>query len=327
MLMDMHNEELRKNMLKLVLQELREDPYYKFKLVFALMGVIPLLAFAYIALRLLPHNGLSFGRISFILYILTVISLLAFFLGYGLIKKLIDKIIFFAIEMKRSEQLKSDLAASISHDFEIPVKILQETVSNITSGAHGQLNEAQAGRLNSCQETLVNMCNTIKTLLDLYKIEAGLESLKREPGDLAKIIDEKIREFGFLFNQKKIQVTKHAQSEPGLAKIDIDKMKEVINNIFSNFIKYTPENGWLKWRICQSRGFVRLELSNNSEPIPAGQIGAIFDKFRKLDYSKEGSGLGLAISKGIMRVHGGDIWAENIPDKGVRFVAVLPADG
>ncbi|MBN2831504.1 MAG: hypothetical protein JXL82_04445, partial [Candidatus Omnitrophica bacterium] len=167
-------ELLRRDIPRLVLQELNEDPYYRFKLVFALMGVIPLLTFVYIMLGVLPRGTVNFGKISPILYVLIIISLLSFFLGYGTIRKLLNKIIFYAAEMKRSEQLKAGLVALVSHDFEIPIGILKESISNITNGSHGTLNETQSSRLNSCQATLDNMSHTIKTLLDLYKIEAGL---------------------------------------------------------------------------------------------------------------------------------------------------------
>lgn len=322
--MSFHDQEFKKSTLKLVLQELKEDPYHKFKLVFALMGVIPILTFVYVIFRLFPRSIFIFGKISFILLALISISFLAFLLGYEMIKKLLDKIVFFIFELRRSEQLKADLVASVSHDFEIPIKILKEQVSGLTSGAHGALNETQASRLNSCQGTLDNMNHTIKTLLDLYKIEAGLVVLQKEPCDLEKLIEDKVNEFSNSFNKRKIRVSRDIKSKPGLIKVDINKMKEVVNNIFSNFMKYTPEGGWVKWGIYSSSGFLRIELSNNSEAIPAGQLGVIFDKFKKLYNEKEGSGLGLSIAKSIIEVHGGEIWVENIPAKGVQFVIVLP---
>lgn len=255
--MSFHDQEFKKSTLKLVLQELKEDPYHKFKLVFALMGVIPILTFVYVIFRLFPRSIFIFGKISFILFVLISISLLAFLLGYEMIRKLLDKIIFFVSELRRSEQLKADLVASVSHDFEIPIKILNEQMSGLTSGVHGALNEMQISRLNSCQGTLDNMHHTIKTLLDLYKIEAGLVVLKKEPCDLEKLIENKVNEFSASFNKRKIKVTKDIQSKLSLIEIDIDKIKEAVNNIFSNFLKYTPEGGVGKMESLLFFGFLK----------------------------------------------------------------------
>jgi signal transduction histidine kinase len=317
-------EELRKEMFDLVMQELKEDPYYKFKLVFALMGVIPLLTFAYLFLRVIPKGAVSFGSISIILYILIAISILAFLSGYGTIKKLLNKIIFYAAEVKRSEQLQADLAASVSHDLEIPIGIIKEAISNVVSGTQGQLNEKQKDRLNSCQETLDNMRRTIKTLLDLYKIEAGLVKLKKEHCDLYSFVEEKMSEFRHLFDKRGIRVTKIKSGDNSRVMIDKDKIGEVVNNIFSNFLKYTPEKGWVEVRVNSSGKFIRMEFSNNSQGIPQDKLGIIFDKFSRLYQNKEGSGLGLAISKDIIEIHGGNIWVENLSNDGVMFVVVLP---
>jgi len=318
------NKELGKHIQRLVLQELNEDPYYKFKLVFALMGIIPLLTFTYIILRVLPLGAVSFDKISLVLFILITISLLSFLLGYGTIKKLLNKIIFYAAEIKRSEQLKADLVASVSHDFEIPVGVLKEVIRNLTEGGHGPLNETQSGRLNSCQVTLDNMSRTIKTLLDLYKIEAGMVKLQKAPFGLEDIINEKISEFSVSFAQRKIQIRRDGPKKTPAVNMDKDKIKEVINNIFSNFLKYIPEGGWLDISVYSFGGFVRAEFLNNSEFIPEGKLVIIFEKFKKLYEDKEGSGLGLAIAKSIIDLHGGNFWAENIPGKGVKFVIILP---
>lgn len=318
-----YSKEFRQSISKIIREELKEDPYYKFKLVFALMGVIPLLAFSYILFVLLPQDNLRIEDISVIMYLLVTISVLAFALGYQTIKKLLNKIIFFAGEVKRNEQLQADLAASVSHDFEIPVGILKENIANIVNGSCGTLNDEQRKHLASCQETLSNMRSTIKTLLDLYKIKSGLVTLHKENCDLMRLVSDKIAEFSASFEERNIRCNIKHPTKVSFVKIDQDKIKEVINNLFSNFLKYTPKDGWVEVRFCATRDFLRIEFVNNSSLIPEDKLGAIFEKFKKLDSSKEGSGLGLAISKDIIELHGGNLWAENL-SKGVMFVLLLP---
>ena len=106
--------------------------------------------------------------------------------------------------------------------------------------------------------------------------------------------------------------------------MDKDKIKEIFNNLLSNALKYTPDAGWIDLRVFETGDFIRVEFSNNSEIIPADKLGTIFEKFKRLDDAQEGTGLGLAIAKDIAELHGGDIWAEKIPNKGVKFVVILP---
>jgi len=185
---------------KLVLQELQENPFYKFKLVFALLSVIPLLTFFYIFIV----NGLDITKISFILYVLIFISFSGFMLGYSIIKKLFDKTISYTIELKQSEQLKSELVASVSHDFKTPIIIVKELLALLVDGSIGAINDKQRKNLNSCCSTLENMSHTLETLLDLYKIEAGMIALRKEPCDLVALLAEKIAEFQVLFEKNKI---------------------------------------------------------------------------------------------------------------------------
>ncbi|MBM3243714.1 MAG: HAMP domain-containing histidine kinase [Candidatus Omnitrophica bacterium] len=319
-----YDKKTKEELSKTILQELNEDPYYKFKLVFALMGIIPLLSFAYIIFYVLAGSNLSLARISLILYILVFIVFLAFLLGYQTIKKLLGKIIFYAAEMKRSEQLQADLVASISHDFEIPIKLLKELISNVIDKTHGPLNEVQAQRLNSCQLTLGDMHKTMSTLLDLYKVECGLVGLKKEPVNLYELIEDRVKTFEHSFKNKGVNINLDISRNSPIVNIDKEKIKEVIGNLFSNFLKYTPDNGWVNLRLFSSTDFIRFELSNNSETIPFDQLGAIFDKFEKLHKNAEGTGLGLAIARSIVQAHGGKIWAENLPGKGVKFILLLP---
>jgi len=317
-----YNKESMNRISKLVLQELKEDPFYKFKLVFALMSVIPLLTFFYVFIG----SGANIANISFVLYILIFISLLGFLLGYETIKKLLNKIIFYAAEIKRSEQLKAELAASVSHDFKTPISIIKELLTLVVNDSTGAMNETQKMHIHSSCSTLENMSHTIETLLDLYKVEAGLVDLKKESCNLAELITEKIAEFHVLAEKNKIALLRKFSEKYLFAKVDKGKIQEVINNLLSNSLKYTPASGWVSVNAFVSGEFIRIEFANSSENIPLDKLGVIFEKFKRLDDAKEGTGLGLAIAKDIIELHGGDIWAENVPDKGVKFIVVLPRD-
>lgn len=317
------DNENKKAMTKLVIQELNDDPYNKFKFAFALMSVIQLLTFTYIFLNILS-KFYSFSLISIIIYILVFISILGFCIGYGVVKKLLNNIMLYLSKVKRSEQLQAELAASISHDFRIPISILKEALGSIQEGNAGQISEKQKARLDSCQSTLDNMYRTIDTLLDLYKIKCGMVELRKETYDIGALIEEKIKECEPVFNKQNIKMVKKISIKDISAQIDKSKIKEVINNILSNALRYTPHSGEVNISVNPVDDFIRIEFMNNGTSIPPDQLAVIFNKFKKLDNATDGTGLGLAIAKDIIELHGGDIWAENISEKGVKFVIVLP---
>ncbi len=320
---NINDAESKRLMTKLVIQELNDDPYNRFKLAFALMSVIPLLTFTYIFLNVLSKIY-SFSLISIIIYILVFISVLGFCIGYGVVKKLLNNIMIYLSKVKRSEQLQAELAASISHDFRIPISILKEALSSIQEGNAGQISDKQKTRLDSCQSTLDNMYRTIDTLLDLYKIKCGMVELKKETYDISALIEEKMKECEPVFSKQNIRMVKKFSIKDTSTQIDKSKIKEVINNILSNALRYTPHSGEISISVNPVDNFIRIEFMNNGTSIPSEQLEVIFNKFKKLDDPNAGTGLGLAIAKDIIELHGGDIWAENISEKGVKFVIILP---
>ncbi len=105
---------------------------------------------------------------------------------------------------------------------------------------------------------------------------------------------------------------------------DEDKLSEVVNNLLNNAIKYTPEKGEVTLRVFPSDNFVKIEVQDTGEGIPADKLDKIFDKFERFSKSGNGSGLGLAIAKDIIELHGGKIWAESKLGEGSKFITVLP---
>ena len=320
---NINDNENKKLMSRLVIQELNDDPFNKFKLAFALMSVIPLLTFTYIFLNVLSKIY-SLSLISIIIYILVFISILGFSIGYGVVRNLLNNIMLYLSKVKRSEQLQAELAASISHDFRIPISILKEALASIQEGNAGQISDKQKMRLDSCQSTLDNMYRTIDTLLDLYKIKCGMVELKKETYDIGALIEEKMKECEPVFSKQNIRMVKKSNIKDTSTQIDKSKIAEVINNILSNALRYTPHSGEINISVNSVDNFIRIEFMNNGTSIPTDQLAVIFNKFKKLNDAKAGTGLGLAIAKDIIELHGGNIWAENIPDKGVKFVIVLP---
>lgn len=312
--------------LGLVLQELKENPYHKFNLAFCLMSIIPFLVFFYLLITKLFTINILIGNIGLMLFISIFISLCGFVFGYNIIKNILNRIIFYAAQAKHSDQLKSTFVASVSHELKNPLSVIKTNLFNILEGLLGQINDEQKKILQLCHNVIERMSRLINDLLDLHKIEAGMTEIRRKLCNLVEILERQLKEFEILFNKKCIKLIKEISSKDLSVWADEDKIIQVINNLLSNALKYTPEEGNVTLKIYPADGYVRLEFLDSAPNIPPDKLKKIFDKFERLDITKEGTGLGLAITKDIVELHKGRIWAESQVGVGNKFVVILPRD-
>jgi signal transduction histidine kinase len=312
--------------LKAVLQELEENPYRKFKIAFSLMSIIPFLVFFYLLVSRLFTMEILASDIGIILSIAIFISLCGFFVGYSIIKNILNKIILYAAQAKHSDQLKSTFVASVSHEIKNPLSAIKTNLFNIMAGLVGSVNEEQKKILQLCDNIIERMKHLVNDLLDLHKIEAGMVDVKRKLCNLLEVLEKQIKEFEAMLNKKRIKLIKEILDKDLSIWADEDKIMLVINNLLSNAIKYTPEEGLVTLKIYPADEYIKLEFLDTAQSIPSDKLEKIFDKFERLDITKEGTGLGLAITKDIVEMHKGRIWVESQPGRGNKFVVVLPRD-
>lgn len=309
-----------------ILQELKENPYRKFNIAFSLMGIIPFLVFFYILINRVSSLDILAGNIGIILAISIFVSLCGFLLGYKILKDVLNRIIFYAAQAKHSDQLKSTFVSTVSHELKNPLTIIKTGLSDIKLGLVGQVSVEQNRILDICHDVIERMNRLITDLLDLHKIEAGMTDVRRRLCNIAEILEKQIREFKIMIEKKKITFIKEILHNELPVWADEERIAQVVNNLLSNAVKYTPEKGVISLRTFPYDEFVRIELVDSGPGIPEDKLEKIFNKFERLDITKEGTGLGLSISKDIVEMHKGRIWVESQPGKGSRFVVILPKD-
>ena len=312
--------------LALIVRELKENPYRKFNFAFYLMSLIPFLVFLYLLVARFFTWNILFGDIGVIILASAVIALCGFYVGYRIIKNILTKMVVYAIEAKRSDELKSTFVASVSHELKNPLLTIKMSLSNIREGLAGEITEGQQKIIELCYSILERMGRLINDLLDLHKIEAGMLEIKRKLCNIIDILDKQIKEFEVLLNKKRIKLNKEVLHKDLTFWADEDKIAQVVNNLLSNAVKYAPEGGLVTLKADYDNSFVRFECMDNGPGIPMDKIDKLFNKFERLNITKEGTGLGLAISKDIVELHKGRIWAENLPQGGSKFTVVLPRD-
>ena len=292
--------------------------------VFLLIGVIPVLALVYIVRMKFSVDQQVLHEIGPVLFFATLIMTLGYVIGYKVVDHIVRKILAYASEAKRADELKSSFAMSLAHDLKSPLLVIKANISNLKAGFLGALDPKQEQTINTCKDVTNRMNQLIMDLIDTYKIEARMAEITRSRFDLQDIVREQLRECEAIASKKKIVLDGELASQPLPFEGDRTMILRAMNNLLSNAIKYTPAGGQVVFKTTSSDGFAHLECLNSGPTIPAEKLVKIFDKFERLDGTTEGQGLGLAITKDIVELHNGRIWATSQPWQLNCFTIMLP---
>ena len=231
--------------------------------------------------------------------------------------------------LKNLDQMKNDFVNTVSHDLKNPITVIAGLADLMLMAGPGD--ERHRARSQVIRDTAQHMSELVSDLLDLGKIEAGLDPY-REPTDLIPLIGEALR-----------MVTPHAEARrivlradlPGEAWVSVvaSRMRQALINLIDNGVKYTPEGG----HVCVvavfsagsgGAGMVTVRITDTGIGIPARDLPHVFDKFYRVQDTAtrgiSGTGLGLAITKSIVDAHDGHIRVESVEGAGTTFVVELP---
>jgi signal transduction histidine kinase len=197
-------------------------------------------------------------------------------------------------------------------------------------GLTGDLNEKQSRYLVRIKSNTDRLARLINDLLDLSKIEAGIE-LKPTNLDLATIAREVVESLRPLAAEKLITITIESPESALDAWADPDRIAEILMNLLGNAIKFTPTDGTVSLSLQRNGAeSVKVSVAATGPGIPPEEANRIFDKFYQVTQAKKqktvGTGLGLAITKALVEMHGGRIWLESEAGKGSIFSFTLPAE-
>lgn len=224
---------------------------------------------------------------------------------------------------KELDRVKSEFVSTVSHDLRTPLTTIRGYVDLLEKV--GPLNEQQGAFVQRVRASINHITNLISDLLDLGRIEAGYD-LQMEPLHLEGIIDAMIDEFRPLAEQKN-QELRWTKTLLPLIRGNPLRLRQVIENLLGNAIKYTQEDGWVSVEMFEDDGHVVVRVADNGIGIPLADQPHVFDRFYRVQGEKvqdiEGTGLGLAIVKSVIERHGGRIWVESHPGDGSIFTFVL----
>jgi two-component system phosphate regulon sensor histidine kinase PhoR len=255
--------------------------------------------------------------------------------GLDPFEKLNEEISSFALlkqreidELKKLEAFRKEFIADVSHELKTPIFAAQGFVHTLIDGAVNDKN-VRTKFLKKAAKSLDGLDSLVQDLLTLSQIETGDIKMRFEQIDLIKLCDEVVEQFEEKAEQKKIGLkllgAKHAKI---FVHADGKRIEQVITNLISNAINYTPEGGEVSVSFDVNKKNVVTLVSDTGEGIPPQHLHRIFERFYRVDKSrsreKGGTGLGLAIVKHILEGHNSKAEVQSEVGKGSEFSFKLP---
>lgn len=226
--------------------------------------------------------------------------------------------------LEERDRMRRELLANVSHDLRTPLTAIRWSVENLQAGVAGPLTENQADYLSGIHESASHLLVLIEDLLSLARLEAGRLALQKEDLSVGAAAAEAAAMLQPLALRKSVEVRIAGAAR---ARADRERLRQVFANLLDNAVRHSPERGRVTVAIGPGTGGsgARVSVSDQGAGVPAEQREAIFERFRS--QSGAGLGIGLHLSRSLVRLHGGDLWAEESDGGGARFVFTLPGDG
>lgn len=227
------------------------------------------------------------------------------------------------------DELKSNFLSLMSHDLKTPIAKVQALTERLAREAQG-LTAAQRDILESIQRSNDELSSYILSILNFQRIESQQLILRPKSNDINLLIEEVVRRLEPLATEKKIQVT--TELEPMFsAEFDELLIRQVLNNLIENAVKYNPEGTKVVIRSGEEGENVFVCVEDNGAGIDDAQKDRLFKKFSRIEKGTservKGTGLGLYLAKYFIELHGGKIQVESALGKGTTFRFDLPING
>jgi two-component system CheB/CheR fusion protein len=231
-------------------------------------------------------------------------------------------------QLRKFNDLKDEFVSMASHELRTPLSIIIGAVKLVLDQIPGKIVPEQKEVLEMAMNNLGRLTRIVDAQLNISKIESGKIELHKTNIDIRGLIEETIVEYRDQAEKKGIRLGFRVPEQPVDLCIDGDKIKEVLMNLISNGLKFTPAGGSIEMECKAEQKEVQLSVSDTGCGIAEQDMPRLFEKFaqfgRKVGPGEKGTGLGLAICKGIVELHKGRIWAKSQQGKGTVLTFALP---
>lgn len=226
----------------------------------------------------------------------------------------------------QAQRLKQEFLMMISNDLRTPLSAISMAQNALTHGAFGVLPAEAVKQLTQSNRNIERMVRLVNDLLDAEKLESRQMQLTVRNMDVQELITSAVHTVSNFAEQQKLSFK---VSVPADLRIDADsdRLNQVLVNLISNAIKFSPANTTIYVDAAQATGFVEIRVRDEGPGIPEAYLNSIFERFKQVDgrtSMHKGTGLGLAICKLIVEAHGGIIGVDSQDGEGSDFWFRIP---
>jgi two-component system, OmpR family, phosphate regulon sensor histidine kinase PhoR len=230
--------------------------------------------------------------------------------------------------LRLSDQFKSDFVSSVSHELRTPLASILGYTDILVNGEVGEMTPDQAEFLDIIDQNARRLLTLINDLLTLSGLESGRMVIRPEPVDLRELVRGNVHIHAPAVVAHRLRIDVGLPEEPVTAVVDADRISQVLSNLVSNAIKFTPDEGSLRIGLAVEDGEAVLSVADSGIGISEADRERLFERFFRAGNAVEqaipGTGLGLAICKGIVDAHAGRLWLESALGEGTTVTVRLP---
>jgi two-component system sensor histidine kinase KdpD len=222
-----------------------------------------------------------------------------------------------------TERLRNSLLSSVSHDLRTPLATITGSATTLLQQEGGVDAATRRELLESIRDEADRLNRLVQNLLEMTRLESGQLALRKDWHPIEEVIGAALRRLEKRLGGRRI--TTRVLPDLPLVRIDDVLIEQVLVNVLDNAVKYTPAGSPITIVATATDEAITVEVADRGPGLPAGEETRVFEKFYRGEPGDgRGAGLGLAICQGVLRAHGGRIWAQNLPGGGVAFLFTLP---
>jgi len=229
-----------------------------------------------------------------------------------------------AESLGQAESARRNQTADVAHELRTPLTVLQGTLEAMLDGVYAPSHE----NLQIALAQVRTLSRLVEDLRVLARVDAGELDLHRVPVDVTSFLRQTVETYQIPAHARGISLTLDASGAAPTVQADPDRLSQVLGNLISNALRYTPEGGRVQVAVSMRRPDALVSVADDGAGIAPEDLPHVFDRFWRADSARRratgGSGLGLTIARSLIEAHGGHIWAESAEGHGSTFTFSLP---
>jgi len=230
-------------------------------------------------------------------------------------------------DLEAARRARDSVLGNISHEFRTPLAAQLASIELLRDGLQDMAPDAQQELLANVERGVLRLMRLIDNLLESVRIEAGQNSIRQQPVDLAEVISDARDLIEPLLRQRRLTLDLDESGIGALVRGDAQRLGQVFVNLIANAAKFAPESSTIRIGGARSGTHIEVWVEDEGAGVPQGASDAIFERFQRGDGTEPdapGLGLGLWIVKSIVERHGGSVRMQRTPEQRTRFILSLP---